>query len=71
DEQIDTVVKQYLNYLNLCADNANVLGVQNPFFMDFNDDTDGLGILCEMLALDGKTVQYVRSSYLTLPSLTS
>ena len=42
DEQIDTVVKQYQNYLNQWADNANVLGVQNPFFLDFNDDTDGL-----------------------------
>ena len=60
DEQIDTVVKQYQNYLNQWADNANVLGVQNPFFLDFNDDTDGLGILGEMLALDGKTVQDVR-----------
>lgn len=32
DEQIDTVVKQYQNYLNQWKDNANLLGVQNPFF---------------------------------------
>ena len=70
DEQIDTVVKQYQNYLNQWADNANVLGVQNPFFLDFNDDTDGLGILGEMLALDGKTVQDVRDGKVKYDDLT-
>jgi len=70
DEQIDTVVKQYQNYLNRWADNANVLGVQNPFFLDFNDDTDGLGILGEMLALDGKTVQDVRDGKVKYDDLT-
>lgn len=70
DEQIDTVVKQYQNYLNQWADNGNVLGVQNPFFLDFNDDTDGLGILGEMLALDGKTVQDVRDGKVKYDDLT-
>lgn len=70
DEQIDTVVKQYQIYLNQWADNANVLGVQNPFFLDFNDDTDGLGILGEMLALDGKTVQDVRDGKVKYDDLT-
>lgn len=70
DEQIDTVVKRYQNYLNQWADNANVLGVQNPFFLDFNDDTDGLGILGEMLALDGKTVQDVRDGKVKYDDLT-
>lgn len=70
DEQIDTVVKQYQNYLNQWADNANVLGVQNPFFLDFNDGTDGLGILGEMLALDGKTVQDVRDGKVKYDDLT-
>lgn len=70
DEQIDTVVKQYQNYLNQWADKANVLGVQNPFFLDFNDDTDGLGILGEMLALDGKTVQDVRDGKVKYDDLT-
>lgn len=65
-----TVVKQYQNYLNQWADNANVLGVQNPFFLDFNDDTDGLGILGEMLALDGKTVQDVRDGQVKYDDLT-
>ena len=70
DEQIDTVVKQYQNYLNQWADNANVLGVQNPFFLDFNDDTDGLGILGQMLALDGKSVQDVRDGKVSYDDLT-
>ena len=69
-EQIDTVVKQYQNYLDQWSANANVLGVQNPFFLDFNDDTDGLGILGEMLALDGKTVQDVRDGKVKYDDLT-
>ena len=70
DEQIDTVVKQYQNYLNQWKDNANLLGVQNPFFLDFNDDKDGLGILGEMLALDGKSVQDVRDGKVKYDDLT-
>lgn len=69
-EQIDTVVKQYQNYLNQWSANANVLGVQNPFFLDFNDDTDGLGILGQMLALDGKSVQDVRDGKVSYDDLT-
>ena len=68
-EQI-TVVKQYQNYLDQWSANANVLGVQNPFFLDFNDDTDGLGILGEMLALDGKSVQDVRDGKVSYDDLT-
>ena len=69
-EQIDTVVKQYQNYLDQWSANANVLGVQNPFFLDFNDDKDGLGILGEMLALDGKSVQDVRDGKVSYDDLT-
>lgn len=60
EDQINTVVGMYQQYLDQWSANANVLGVQNPFFLDFNDDTDGLGILGEMLALDGKSVQDVQ-----------
>ena len=70
EEQIDTVVKQYQNYLDQWSANANVLGVQNPFFLDFNDDKDGLGILGEMLALDGKSVQDVRDGNVSYDDLT-
>lgn len=69
-EQIDTVVKQYQQYLDQWQANANVLGVQNPFFLNFNDKTDGLGILGEMLALDGKTVQQVREGKVSYDDLT-
>ena len=60
----------YQQYLNQWSANANVLGVQNPFFLDFNDDTDGLGILGEMLALDGKSVQDVRDGKVSYDDLT-
>ena len=60
----------YQQYLNQWSANANVLGVQNPFFLDFNDDTDGLGILGQMLALDGKSVQDVRDGKVSYDDLT-
>ena len=69
-DQINTVVGMYQHYLNQWSANANVLGVQNPFFLDFNDDTDGLGILGEMLALDGKSVQDVRDGKVSYDDLT-
>ena len=69
-DQINTVVGMYQRYLNQWSANANVLGVQNPFFLDFNDDTDGLGILGEMLALDGKSVQDVRDGKVSYDDLT-
>ncbi len=49
EDQINTVVGMYQQYLNEWSANANVFGVQNPFFLDFNDDTDGLGILGQCL----------------------
>lgn len=70
EDQINTVVGMYQQYLNHWSANANVLGVQNPFFLDFNDDTDGLGILGEMLALDGKSVQDVRDGKVSYDDLT-
>ena len=70
EDQINTVVGMYQQYLNQWSANANVLGVQNPFFLDFNDDTDGLGILGQMLALDGKTVQDVRDGKVKYDDLT-
>ena len=70
-DQIDTVLKMYQQYLDQWADNANVLGVQNPFFLDYNDDNeDGLGVLGQMLALDGKTVDQVRSGEYSYDDLT-
>ncbi len=70
EDQINTVVAMYQQYLNQWKANANVLGVQNPFFLDFNDDKDGLGILGEMLALDGKTVDDVRNGDYSYDDLT-
>ena len=70
EDQINTVVGMYQQYLNQWSANANVLGVQNPFFLDFNDDTDGLGILGQMLALDGKSVQDVRDGKVSYDDLT-
>ena len=70
EDEINAVIAMYQQYLNQWEANANVLGVQNPFFLDFNDNTDGLGILGEMLALDGKSVQDVRDGKVSYDALT-
>ena len=71
-DQIDTVVKMYGRYLEQWKDNAQYLGVQNPFFLDFNDsdNSDGLGVLGEMLAMDNKSVADVRAGKVSYDDLT-
>lgn len=70
--QIDTVVNLYGQYLEQWKKNANILGVQNPFFLDFNDsdNSDGLGVLGEMLAMDNKSVADVRAGKVSYDDLT-
>lgn len=71
EEEIQTVLGMYQQYQQQWKDNANVLGVQNPFFLDFNDKgEDGLGILGEMLALAGETVDHVRDGSYKYDDLT-
>nr|WP_296091652.1 hypothetical protein [uncultured Dorea sp.] len=70
EDQINTVVAMYQQYLNQWSANANVLGVQNPFFRTFNDKKDDLGILGEMLALAGKSVDDVRTGKYSYDDLT-
>lgn len=71
-DQIDTVVKMYGQYLEQWKENANILGVQNPFFLDFNDsdNSDRLGVLGEMLAMDNKSVADVRAGKVSYDDLT-
>ena len=61
EDQINTVLYLYSEYQKHWAANADVLGVQTPFFLSYNDNKDGLGILGEMLVLANKTVDQVRS----------
>ncbi|MBQ7345380.1 MAG: fibronectin type III domain-containing protein [Oscillospiraceae bacterium] len=62
EEQIGTVLYLYQQYLDHWTANANVLGVQVPFFLTYNDNgEDGLGVLGEMLALANVPVEDVRS----------
>ena len=62
EEQIQTILYLYGQYLDQWKANADVLGVQQPFFLQYNDKgEDGLGILGEMLVLATKTVDQVRS----------
>ncbi|MGN0293515.1 MAG: S-layer homology domain-containing protein [Lachnospiraceae bacterium] len=62
EEQIGTIVYMYGLYQDQWKEHADLLGVQMPFFLQYNDDgEDGLGTLGEMLVLAGHTVDEVRS----------
>ena len=70
-EQIKTVLGMYTQYQQQWQANADVLGVQNPFYLQFNDDgEDGLGVLGEMLTLAGVSVDDVRNGNYTYDDLT-
>lgn len=71
DEQIQTVLGMYTEYQQQWQDNADVLGVQSPFYLMFNDKgEDGLGVLGEMLCLAGVSVEDVRSGNYSYDDLT-
>ena len=72
EAQIQEVLGMFQMYLDHWAANADVLGVQTPFFLSFNDNgEDGLGVLGEMLALaEGASVEAVRAGYMTYDDLT-
>ena len=61
----------YSQYQKQWQDNADVLGVQSPFYLQFNDNgEDGLGVLGEMLTLAGVSVDDVRSGNYSYDDLT-
>ena len=71
EEQIQQVLGLYQQYLNYQVEHADVLGLQTPFFLQYNDDgEDGLGILGEMLVLSGVSVDAVRAGYMSYDDLT-
>ena len=62
EEQIQTALGMFQQYIDFREQNADVLGVQNPFYLQFNDNNeDGLGVLGEMLTLAGVSVEDVRN----------
>ena len=71
DEQIQTVLGMYGKYQQQWQANADVLGVQSPFYLMFNDNgEDGLGVLGEMLCLAGVSVDDVRNGNYSYDDLT-
>ena len=71
EEQIQTVLGMYSSYQQQWQANADVLGVQSPFYLMFNDNgEDGLGVLGEMLCLAGVSVEDVRSGNYSYDDLT-
>ena len=71
EEQIQNVLAMFQQYQDQWKKNADVLGVQMPFYLSYNDDNDdGLGVLGEMLVLAGKSVDDVRSGEYTYDDVT-
>ena len=69
-EEQQQVLYLFQQYLDQWEANANRLGVQVPFFLQYNDKgEDGLGILGEMLALAGLSVDAVRAGYMTMDDM--
>ena len=64
--QLVGMFQQYVSYRN---QNADVLGVQVPFFLDFNDNKDSLGQLGEALSLAGWSLDDVRAGKYTFDEL--
>lgn len=70
EEQIQNLLGLYQAYQQQWAENANVLGAQTPFFLQYNDNgEDGLGAMGEMLVLSGWTVEEVRNGKYTYDDL--
>ena len=70
-DQIDSILDLYQKYLDQWEAHADLLGVQMPFFLNYNDNGgDGLGILGEMLVLAGHTVDEVRNGEYSYDDLT-
>lgn len=70
EEQIQNVLYMFGEYQEYWKANANVLGVQMPFYLSYNDTEDGLGVLGEMLVLAGKSVDDVRNGDYSYNDLT-
>lgn len=70
-EQQQQVLVMFQNYQDNWKANADVLGAQLPFYMQYNDKgEDGLGVLGEMLVLAGATVDAVRNGDYSYDDLT-
>ena len=70
-EQQQQVLVMFQNYQDNWKANADVLGAQLPFYMQYNDKgEDGLGVLGEMLVLAGATFDAVRNGDYSYDDLT-
>ena len=70
EEQQENVLGLYAQFKQQWEANADLLGVQMPFYLQYNDDKDDLGALGEMLVLAGVSVDAVRSGDYSYNDLT-
>ena len=70
EEQKQQVLGMFQRYMDNWAQNADIFGVQMPFYLNFNDNKDELGVLGEMLANANVPVDAVRSGDFKYENLT-
>ena len=70
EEQKGTILYLYQQYLGNWAANADLLGAQTPFFLQYNDNADELGILGEMLVLASIPLEAVRAGKVSYDEIT-
>ena len=70
EEQKQQILGMFQQYLDHWTANANYLGVQLPFFLNHNDNTDELGVLGQMVAMDpAHNLDDVRAGRMTFDDL--
>lgn len=66
-DDVEATVAQFYKFLQYWYENEDVLGVQLPFYLKYNDSgEDDLGILGQMLVLAGHDVDEVRNGEYSL-----
>lgn len=70
EEQKQQVLGMFQDYMANWEKNADIFGVQMPFYLNFNDNKDELGVLGEMLANANVPVDAVRSGDFKYENLT-
>ncbi|MBR2422300.1 MAG: fibronectin type III domain-containing protein [Oscillospiraceae bacterium] len=68
-EQKATLVALYQQYVDHRNANADVLGVQVPFYLQYSDEADELGPLGEVLSLAGIPLEAVRAGMVAYADL--
>ena len=69
DEDIQELVQIFSAYSAQWAMNADALGAQVPYYLGYNDNNDGLGMMGEMFIIAGWKLEDIRAGHFTKDDL--